>query len=546
LMLGLSIGRLDAACLAKNGLLGPVALLASALGCAFAATVSARRAPRLWSVALSLAMFLAGAASYGLHHRALPDRDGLPPREARFSLRIDRVAPPKYYRAATTGLAKIVGAEPHLRELLGQTIAFSLNPRKSDPPVIRSEVVTAMGLLAAVPRNSPAGSFARSLQDQGLNYTFARGRVLAEERPPGVYRLFCERLAGRMYALLGGGLARHPELASVYRAMMLGRKGDLTPEQRRLFLESGTMHLFAINGLHIGVVAVALHALLALLRCPRVASGAIVLAVLWLDVDTTGDSASAVRAFLMIAVLECAAGFRLPGNPPAALAASVLIVLLVRPMDFFGASFEMSYGVVSGIILLGLPLAERFRAPRASDADHSLTLAAKFSSRGCERERVVSGAQAWLRHHLLGAASVGFAAALVGAPAGIQFFGLIAPSGLLANLAIAPSAAFAIVAGFSSLVLGLCGAGFGSRLCNCAAGVALRAIEAVMLPLTRLPGAWFSAHFRAEWIGPATLAAVVAACLAGYASGWRRDRGGFWPPAAVVAIALVLGVHYGP
>lgn len=516
LMLGLVMGRLVAA----YRPLSSAALLASALGCAFAAIVSARRAPRLWCTALSMAMLLAGAASYALHRRALPDRDSLPPREARLSLRIDRVAPlDSGKRAGTTGLARIVGAEPHLRELLGQAIAFSLSPRQSGPPVVRSAVVTVIGVLAAAPRNSPAGSFARSLQDQGLNYTLTRGRVLAEERQPGDYRLFCERLAGHMYALLGEGLARHLELESVYRAMMLGRKGGLTPEQRRLFLESGTMHLFAINGLHIGVVAVALHALLALLRCPRAASGAIVLAVLWLDVDTTGDSASAVRAFLMIAALECAAVFRLPCNPPAALAASALIVLLASPMDLFGASFEMSYGVVSGILLLGLPLAERLRVPRA---------------------------RAWLSHHLLGAVSVGFAAALVGTPAGIQFFGVIAPSGLLANLAIAPTAAFAIVAGFSSLVLGLSGAGFGSRLCNCAAGVALRVIEAIMLPLTRLPGAWFQARFRADWIGPAAIAAVVAACLAGYASGWRRDRGGFWPPAAVVAIALLLGVHYGP
>ena len=97
--------------------------------------------------------------------------------------------------------------------------------------------------------------------------------------------------------------------------MMLGRKQDLAAIQRGLFLLSGTMHLFAINGLHIGVVALSLHALLALARCPRPLASTLVLAVLWLDVDTTGESPSAVRAFLMVAVLEAAFILRRPGQP---------------------------------------------------------------------------------------------------------------------------------------------------------------------------------------------------------------------------------------
>ena len=58
-----------------------------------------------------------------------------------------------------------------------------------------------------------------------------------------------------MGRLLTTGLEDRPETAAVYRAMMLGQKHDLSDEQRGLFMHSGTMHLFAINGLHIGVVA---------------------------------------------------------------------------------------------------------------------------------------------------------------------------------------------------------------------------------------------------------------------------------------------------
>jgi len=71
--------------------------------------------------------------------------------------------------------------------------------------------------------------------------------------------------------------------------MMLGQKHELSDEQDAQFMQSGTMHLFAINGLHIGVVAMALHALLAVARVPTGRGGRHA-RVLWLDVDTTGES----------------------------------------------------------------------------------------------------------------------------------------------------------------------------------------------------------------------------------------------------------------
>ena len=42
----------------------------------------------------------------------------------------------------------------------------------------------------------------------------------------------------------------------------------LTEEQHTIFMQSGTMHLFAISGLNIAVIAGALEALLLLLRLP--------------------------------------------------------------------------------------------------------------------------------------------------------------------------------------------------------------------------------------------------------------------------------------
>jgi len=149
-----------------------------------------------------------------------------------------------------------------------------------------------------------------------------------------------------------------------------------------------------------------------------------------------------------------------------------------------------------------------------------------------------------LRRHVLGGLGVGAAAALVGAAAGIEFFGLFTPGGIAANLILAPLAALVIVAGFLSLAAGLSGAMIISRFLNGAASVLLRAIIHLIRAGLRAPGVCVAARFRADWIGPAALAALLALCLAGYAGGWNRRRGGFWPPFVLIALALVFGAKF--
>jgi len=508
------------------------AALSVALITAAAAVGAAGRAPRMAMAALSVAMLFAGNASYHLHRKRLPEWDGRPPRVARFSLRVDHVYPQPSPRKAG-GLAVIVRADGRLRDLVGQRIYYSLALREGQVPPERSVIVRVAGLLTVLPRDAPADTFDGSLAGQGLNFRLSRARLLAQERAATAYYRFCERLARRMNRSLGAGLERRPELAAMYRAMMLGRKSDLSPEQKQLFIRSGAMHLFAINGLHIGMVAMALNALFALLRCPRLPAGILTLAVLWLDVDTTGASPSAVRAFVMVAVLETAYATRRPSNPVAALAASAFVVLLLNPMDFFSASFEMSYAVVGAILTLGLPLSswlER-RFPAYPDLPEI--------SWG-PVQRVLAPA----RRHLLQVSAIGLAAALVSAITGIEFFGLFAPIGIVANLVLVPLASLVLVSGCLSLAIPHVGTP-ADLIFNRSAEVLLATIQTLIKLGSHLPAAWVAAHYRAGWIGPTALGALFASVITGYAFGWRRERGGWWPPFAIVAATLAFGVKFG-
>ena len=56
---------------------------------------------------------------------------------------------------------------------------------------------------------------------------------------------------------------------------------------------------------------------------------------------------------------------------------------------------------------------------------------------------------------------------------------------------------------------------------------------------------WWPAEWRAPWLGTATLAALLTAMLTGYARGWDGWARGFWPPFAVVTLAMILGIKFG-
>ena len=84
------------------------------------------------------------------------------------------------------------------------------------------------------------------------------------------------------------------------------------------------------------------------------------------------------------------------------------------------------------------------------------------------------------------------------------------------------------------------------ELFNHAALTMLVAIDALIRAGVRVPGGWWPAQWRTAWAAPMALALLLlAAVLAGYAMGWRHEQGGWCPPFAAAALALMLGVAFG-
>jgi competence protein ComEC len=529
-MTGLAAGRtcdVSPACLLALGAL----MAGAAIPLAWSEPPPARRA---WPFFLALTVALAGMAFYQLRLNRLSVWETLPPREARLRLRVERTFTPLSGGKRTSGLALVTGADAHLRDLTGQRLYFSLSLPPGSPPPLRSTEIMAIGLLEPLTRRRPSKGFDAYIVNAGMTFKLTRGRLLSEAAAPSRYQRFCHVAEQRFHAILGAGLADQPALAAILRAMMLGQKQEMSEEQQELFMHSGTMHLFAISGLNVTAIALSVQILLSLLRVPRLAAAAAGLAALWLFVDITGTSPSAVRAFLMCALFIASFSLRQPGNALAALVTSALLILLIEPMQLFSASFQMSYGIVAALLLLGWPLAERLQAR------WPLFTARPETTWGWHR-RLAD----WTWRGLLGMLGIGLASSLVSTVSSIQFFQLFTPGALAVNLVLIPLSTVVIGAGFLSLLFGLAGFMAGSVLFNHAGALLLWLMDWLLRAAVAVPGVCQTAQFRAGWLGPATLAGLLAACLAGYAWRWRRERGSFWPPFVLVALLLVFGVKFG-
>ena len=68
-----------------------------------------------------------------------------------------------------------------------------------------------------------------------------------------------------------------------------------------------------------------------------------------------------------------------------------------------------------------------------------------------------------------------------------------------------------------------------------------------VIELTRIlaAGQPLMSGFHALFSFGGMIGSLMGSLAAGYATGWRRERGGWWPPFAIAALALAGGVKFG-
>ncbi len=148
------------------------------------------------------------------------------------------------------------------------------------------------------------------------------------------------------------GLPNEDEALRLSWSMSLGWRPGLNSDASVPFIRTGTMHIFAISGLHVALIAAILVQLLKFIRIPRAACALVIIPLIWFYTGATGWQPSAIRSTIMSSIVVLGWSLKRPSNLLNSLLGAALFILIWQPEQLFQASFQLSFFVVLSMALL--------------------------------------------------------------------------------------------------------------------------------------------------------------------------------------------------
>ncbi|MDF1793375.1 MAG: ComEC/Rec2 family competence protein [Thalassobaculaceae bacterium] len=333
------------------------------------------------------------------------------------------------------------------------------------------------------------------------------------------------RVADRLSRALPG------PTGAVAAALIVGERAGLDAATADAFRNSGLAHLLAISGLHMGLVAGTIFAVVRLALClvpgfalrrpvkKLAACAALAGSAAYLVL--AGAPVPTQRAFLMTGVVLCAILVDREAVSLRLVALAAFAVLVLRPDVLVGASFQLSFAAVIALVAVHEMWRRRAHTDRAAPAALWVTQGVRY---------------------VVGVGATSLIATLATAPFVTFHFQAIALGGVVANLLAVPLTAFvtmpagiagllAMAVGAEAWVLPAMGVGIDTTLAVADWVVATTGPAAAVYPLPvaglgaiALGGCWVAIwRTRLRWFG-------LLAILAG-AGCWMGVR----PPDVLVS-----------
>ncbi len=148
-------------------------------------------------------------------------------------------------------------------------------------------------------------------------------------------------------------------------AMILGYKSELNRQTRKEYSLSGSAHLLAVSGLHIGIIFALINLLLSplkILRRGHLIVNLLCIVLIWCYALLTGLSPSALRGAFMFSMLQLALFNSLNNNSLNSLSATACIMILFDTNALFDLSFQLSFTAVFFILTCFNPLYRKLRS----------------------------------------------------------------------------------------------------------------------------------------------------------------------------------------
>jgi ComEC/Rec2-related protein len=247
-------------------------------------------------------------------------------------------------------------------------------------------------------------------------------------------RLWMERALCR-------GLDDAPDVQNFLSGIVLGVMHQTAEDIEEPFQQTGTLHLFAVSGLNIAIVAALLWMLAMVARLSRKWATAFIIPSLFFYAAVTGLQVSSVRAAVMASILFGGFFFERKVFVLNSLAAAAFFLFCWDTNELFSTGFQLSFVVVGAIISFTEPLygfLQRWGAPDPFLPRSLLRGPRRLAHLGFE----------WLCR----GTSVSLAAWIGSLPFILWYFHIVTPISLFANLVVVPIAFFILAIALLSLL----------------------------------------------------------------------------------------------
>ncbi|MDR2114979.1 MAG: ComEC/Rec2 family competence protein [Planctomycetaceae bacterium] len=134
-----------------------------------------------------------------------------------------------------------------------------------------------------------------------------------------------------------------PEISQLAAAMILGIREGVDEETLQNLIETGTMHIFAISGLHITIVAIIMTGLLNLLGISRRIRAVIIFTTVIVYLFLTDVQTPAIRSTVLICVISMSVFLNRRSFGVNTLCATALVVLILNPTELFQFGAQLSF-----------------------------------------------------------------------------------------------------------------------------------------------------------------------------------------------------------
>jgi competence protein ComEC len=259
---------------------------------------------------------------------------------------------------------RLIGVRGLTAEKTPRRVRISMRGKQAPP--LPGEAIRARATLMPPPEPALPGGFdfARTYWFQGIGASgYVTGKIERLEKAPrapldlrlssGIARLR-HAISARIRAVVGG------DTGAIAKALTVGERGEISEKAWQHLRDAGLAHVISISGFHMALTAGSafwlIRALLALfpaiaLRYPIkvwAAVGALVIASAYLAIS--GSAVTAVRSYIMVAILFIAVILNRPAISQRNLAFSALLILIFMPQSLADPGFQMSFAATAALI----------------------------------------------------------------------------------------------------------------------------------------------------------------------------------------------------